>query len=216
MENYLFIINPVSGKGRGKEFLPRIDNFLKTNNIPHKIIVTECPYHATEIVSSEQRNFDLVISVGGDGTLNEIVNGVDPKLDIILGELPLGSGNDFAHNLAIPDDVDKCLKLITSSKKKYKLCDVWQLEYINNKSETVKKRFINNFGLGFDAQVAYINQYEKIGSGIISYIIAVLRALMDYKYVNYTLIFNNTKIEGNNCYVNCVDLPPRLYDPDVI
>lgn len=196
MKKYLFIINPVSGKGRGKEFLPEIENYLKTGNIPHKIKLTEYPNHATEIVAEEQSEYGFIISVGGDGTLNEIVNGIDPSLDTIIGEIPLGSGNDFAHNLGIPDDIKTCLKLITGSGKQYKLCDVWNLEYTNNGSEIIKKRFINNFGLGFDAQVAYINQHKKIGSGIISYLIAVLRGLMDYRFVDYTLIFNNTRIEG--------------------
>lgn len=197
MENYLFIINPVSGKGRGKEFLPQIDNFLKNNKVPHKIILTEYPKHATEIVKSEQANYDIIISVGGDGTLNEIINGINPKLSTKFGELPLGSGNDFAHNLGISDDVDSSLKFIISKEKSFTSCDVWQLEYNSKDSEKIQKRFINNFGLGFDAQVAYINQHKKIGSGIISYLIAVIRALNDYRFVNYTLLFDDLKIEGD-------------------
>lgn len=195
MKKYLFIINPVSGKGRGRKLQPEIESYLKKNNISFQIEVTERPGHATIIASQNQDLYQVMVSVGGDGTLNEIINGISPGSNTALGIIPIGSGNDFALNLALRNELLPSLDTLLSNNN-YKLCDVCEIEYMNGLTDPVKKRFINNFGLGFDAQVAYINQNKKIGKGITSYIIAVLRALFDYKPVNYSLNFENTKVEG--------------------
>lgn len=195
MKKYLFIINPVSGKGRGRKHLPEIKDYLEKMSISHEIVITEKPGHATLIANERQNLFDVIVSVGGDGTLNEIINGIDPGSKTILGVIPIGSGNDFAFNLLMSKNIEESLDIICRNEN-HILCDVCELEYSNGKINSTKKRFINNFGLGFDAQVAYINQHKKIGSGITSYIIAVLRALMKYKSINYTLSFENERIIG--------------------
>lgn len=197
MKKFLFILNPVSGKGKGIKLLNSIRQYLSSENISYDLILTEKPNHATELVKIYENNFKYIISVGGDGTLNEVVNGYNFKNGTIFGVLPVGSGNDFAQNLGLKKDLIDNLKLICLDKHEVKECDICEITYFDKtQNSEVKKRFINNLGLGFDAQVAFINQNNKIFSGIISYVFAVLRAMKNYKSINFTLKLKDSIING--------------------
>jgi len=197
LKKYLFIINPVSGKGKGKKLYTEIRDYLISENVSHDIILTESPNHATEIVQNNETNYKYIISVGGDGTLNEIINGYSLNNGTVFGVLPVGSGNDFVLNLGFGNNLKENLHLICSNEHTVKECNLCQIQYYENNLKTeVIKRFINNLGLGFDAQVAFINQHNKIFRGITSYIFAVLRALTDYRSVRFTLKLKDSEISG--------------------
>ncbi|OGU35138.1 MAG: hypothetical protein A2068_04685 [Ignavibacteria bacterium GWB2_35_6b] len=197
MSKYLFIINPVSGKGKGRKLQNKIQEYLNSNRIIHNIILTERPNHATEIVTALENQYKYIISVGGDGTLNEVINGCSLNNGTIFGVLPIGSGNDFALNLGFRKNLISNLEIICSDNASIRECDICQLEYFDKSvQKNVVKRFINNLGLGFDAQVAFINQHKKIFSGIISYVFAVLRALLKYRPINFVLKLKNDEIKG--------------------
>lgn len=91
---YLFIVNPTSGKGKGVRFIPIIDAYFKIKPADYQIIITEYPKHAQEIAAKVKAEDDtLVVSVGGDGTANEVLNGMNPGVSLCV--VPAGTGNDF-------------------------------------------------------------------------------------------------------------------------
>ncbi|PID59548.1 MAG: hypothetical protein CR986_05800 [Ignavibacteriae bacterium] len=94
----VFIVNPYSGKGRGRESIPLIKKYCKANNIISDIISTEYPRHATELAEN-YNNAEILISAGGDEALNEIINALNDYAPVQIGVLPIGSGNDFSRNL---------------------------------------------------------------------------------------------------------------------
>ena len=99
------ILNPASGRGRGKKLLPTLEQLLHASNLDFNLLLTERPWHAAELAESAARqDTDVVVSAGGDGTLNEIINGLmrarlDGFTKSALGVLSVGTGNDFAASL---------------------------------------------------------------------------------------------------------------------
>ena len=198
MSKYLYIVNPTSGKGRGKKALPIISEYCDSNKINYSVIETQYPLHAKEIVENEKNNFTHIVSVGGDGTLNEIINGIKDWNNIILAVLPVGSGNDFTKNLGMSHDIRENLSLIHSSDKSEIIkVDVGNVLFTNNDNEEYKQhKFINNLGIGFDAYVGYLNQNNKLFSGLFSYIFSVIRALFKYKMIDVELKSESEVIVG--------------------
>lgn len=91
---YLFIINPISGNGSAVRFLPIIDRYFKIHPADYDVVITEYPRHAEEIASKiTEKDDTLIVSVGGDGTANEVLNGLQPGVKMCI--LPAGTGNDF-------------------------------------------------------------------------------------------------------------------------
>jgi len=201
LNKYLFIINPVAGKGRGRKALKRLNEVIRSNKAECTIIPTSRPGHATEIARGHREIYQVIVAVGGDGTINEVINGIDFKKNI-LGIIPIGSGNDLSVNLGLKQDFNKNLELIFSPKKVIKSMDIGHLKYYSHGSSRSDERyFINSLGIGFDALVAYINQTNKLFSGFFSYIIAVIKALSTYKAVELRSHFNDKPFSGKKLMV---------------
>lgn len=113
-KNVLVIINPCSGKGKGVKIEPKIKSALESAGFSCDVIFTERSGHATELASNASQ--DMVVAVGGDGTLNEVITGlVENKTHLpTLGYIPLGSTNDFAKSMKIPFCWKKALDVIIS------------------------------------------------------------------------------------------------------
>jgi len=198
LKKTLIIVNPKSGKGNGEKALPQIKSFLKQNNIQSEIAVTERHLHATEITKSNYLNYDKIIGVGGDGTLNEIVNGIDfsSEPQIELGVIPVGSGNDFARMLNLSKSVNENLELIFNHAPVIKV-DVGEIKFKEKGGKNEKMhKFLNGLGVGFDAYVAYINQHTKNFSGLVSYVYAVIKALINLEDMPVRIKLNNSIILG--------------------
>ena len=169
-----FIINPTSGKGKQKG----IEKYITNNFENFEIIYTQKTGDATRI-SKEAANesIDIVIAVGGDGTVNECLKGL-VKTNTALGVIPCGSGNGFAYHIGMDPDIKKAVK---------------QLKNINIESiDTCTANgapFMNVSGIGFDAHIAnlFLNLKER---GYINYIKLVLRELK-YNAKEYTICYNN-------------------------
>jgi diacylglycerol kinase family enzyme len=138
----LYIINPISGTGNKSkiEQLIKDENSGKTN---FTIKYTEAPLHGMKIANKEKNNFDAIVAVGGDGTINEIAQSLIHS-NCALGIVPLGSGNGLARHLKIPLNTGKAIKNIVNFNTS--LIDTGK---INN------KYFVNVAGVGFDAFVAH-------------------------------------------------------------
>jgi len=188
MINVAIIVNPKSGKGRGHKFLSVIKDYKIPSSVNLSIYITEYPLHAEEIASKISNNFDRILIAGGDGTLNEFVNGFDLNSRALLGLLPIGSGNDFSLSLNKRSSDDTEYLGYFLSENPYKLSvDVGSIKLIESNGEIINRRFINSLGIGFDARVAYLNQTNKILSGTMSYIVAIIRAFLKFNLIDFIL-----------------------------
>ena len=192
------IINPKSGKGSGAKFIER----LKTSKIPNganlTVYITEYPKHAISIVQNISDEFDRIIIAGGDGTLNEFLNGFDVNSNTIIGLLPIGSGNDFALALYKNKvDIDKYLISFLSDNHKVVNTDFGEVKLTESDGNVIEKRFINSLGIGFDARVAYLNQTNKILSGSLSYLVSILRTFVKFNSINFNITINDKELSRN-------------------
>lgn len=127
---YIFIVNPKSGKGKALEISKKIDEMCQRRNIDYLIHYTERPKDATMLAEKYKHEKNVIFSVGGDGTLSEVLTGIVGSKNM-LGVIPGGSGNDF-------------YKMLKKSNKLYQECDIGK---INN------DYFINTLSLGIDADI---------------------------------------------------------------
>jgi YegS/Rv2252/BmrU family lipid kinase len=175
-EKAKIILNPASNHGETRKLVPEIKNLLKSK-IPFELVLTERPKDAVEIAKKVKR-FDLLIIVGGDGTVHESVNGLlaSKSKEITLAVIPTGSGNDFARMLRMPRRINRVVEKILEGKVKY--VDVGKVN---------EKYFINSLGIGFDARVAHLtneikNEIKK--SGLFLYLTSLFRILLKDFYTH--------------------------------
>ena len=138
MKKIAIIFNPKAGSGK-KAILDKIIKILSsTNSI--QLFETKAAGDATDIARKESDNFDIIVAAGGDGTINEVVNGINPNTP--LGIIPMGTANIVAIEAGISNNVQNICAVINqgNTKKVY-------LSNINN------KKFILMAGIGYDAQV---------------------------------------------------------------
>ena len=115
----VMIINPKSGKGFNKKNTGKLVNILKQYNYEPEILFTKYRGHATEIIKSLDNDVDLVISMGGDGTFSEVMNGnLKRKNPLILSHLPVGTTNDIGHMYGLVNNIYTNLKLILTGTVK--------------------------------------------------------------------------------------------------
>jgi len=178
---HLFIINPVAGKGKALTFINDIKNLFVNSGNKYTIKITERPGHATEIAREYTKKGSLrVYSVGGDGTLNEVINGMVGS-NSSLAIIPAGSGNDFIKSI-VGNNFDPKDILIRTVNGKVRLADLAKVN---------EKYFINISSVGFDAEVVYnTNKIKKLPgiSGKLAYILGVIITL--FKYNNNYLKVN--------------------------
>ena len=200
MEKFFLIANPVSGTGRAKKDWNKIAALLKARRIDYEAVFTRRHQHERELTVDAVRNgFRKFISIGGDGTLNQILNGVFNQqivspAETCLGVIPAGMGNDWSKTFSIPPDYVPAVEIIKAQK--LFLHDVGVIECINNNSQ-VKHFFINIAGLGFDAFVVK-NMTEARGEnsgGRFSYYSGILKYLFNYKPVEMKLTAEENIIE---------------------
>lgn len=199
MKKYLIILNPVAGNGLAKKALKHLENFVSKSSINYRLHLTEAPGHATNLVKENQTENDIIISVGGDGTLNEVLNGINFDKNPTFGVLPVGSGNDFSTNINFKKNYLDDLNILFSDEHKIINSDIG---FYKVKSDTLELSgyFLNGIGIGFDAFVAFTNQHEKKFSGITSYVYAVIKSLKHFNPFE-------AEIKLNGQFIN----KPRLF-----
>jgi YegS/Rv2252/BmrU family lipid kinase len=179
----LFIINPISGIGRKKVVEEIIRQHIDKSNFDFTIRYTEGAFHATELSREAARNnFDIVVAVGGDGSVNEAGKGLIGTRTS-LGIIPAGSGNGLARHLKIPFSPLNALKVLEQGKSM--LIDTVA---VNNDT------FLSIAGVGFDALVA--KKYAKAGKrGFWSYFKIITKEYVRYKPQNYWLNIDGKSIK---------------------
>ncbi len=183
------IVNPAAGSGStGKEW-PRIHRALRHSGLSFDRVHTKGRGHATELaMEASQKGYECVVAVGGDGTLNEIVNGLmasDNFSDVTLGILSTGTCCDFARFLGMPRDFRKaCSRLVNHHKIKI---DVGIVEFRCG-GQPQSRFFIGIASMGFDAKVVQTAfRIQMPVGGIMPFIFAMVYSLGIYKNKNICL-----------------------------
>lgn len=186
-KKWLFIINSTAGRGRTGKKISKIVTSINKHKLDFEIELTKAPKHATKLAKDAvEKGFQNIISVGGDGTLNEVVNGImlsGKEENVNLGIIPEGGGNDFAANFNLSCHVDKAVDTLQRFNRKK--IDVGKIE---------DKYFINALGIGFDARVAIISNTIKYLNGLPRYLVAVLKALISLKMIEAEIKLDNCKM----------------------
>lgn len=146
---YHFIVNPNARSGLGQKVWKMIEKRLKEEHTAYRVYFTKFQRHATQIaskVTSDGEPHTLVI-LGGDGTVNEVVNGICFPDKATLGYIPVGSGNDFARGVGLSSDSMKALDTILTSSDRKKI-DLGVLTYPKK-----RLRFAVSSGIGYDAAI---------------------------------------------------------------
>lgn len=115
MTSYLFIVNPNARNGEIGKMWPKIEEEIKKRGFNYTVEMTKEPKHAIEIAKTRGENFDVVVATGGDGTVNEVANGLY-GLDVSFGVLPLGNGNDFAFGAQFDENYHRSLDTLEKNK----------------------------------------------------------------------------------------------------
>ncbi len=194
-ENSWFIIaNPTSGKGNFSKNWKLVKKLLNAKNIEYSYAFTQFSKHEIELVETAiQNGFRNFITVGGDGTLHHVVNGImmqryTKSSDITIGVIPLGTGNDWIKTYNIPLDIKKSIEII--QQKKTILQDIGVLKTAN-----APLTYFNNVaGLGFDGYVVHKLKRLKI-LGSIGYLFTGLAGILLYKKSIFKIILNDKPIE---------------------
>jgi diacylglycerol kinase (ATP) len=177
------IMNPVAGRGRSEKALESALYFFKQIGQSVTVLKTQYQGHATKLANNLPSNA-TVLSLGGDGTLHEIMTAC-VHTERVIGILPAGSGDDFAYALGIGrSNLDQALKVIQAGY--IKLVDTATVNGIP---------FINAFGVGFDADVAYgIYNAPKFLKERNAYLYSVVSTLGKLKNVPVEIIIDNKKV----------------------
>ena len=181
MPKYKIIVNPISGRGAGQKSIPILEQLLSADQFQYDLVVTQRPWHACELaLQAAQDGFTAVIAVGGDGTANEVLNGLmQARLTGInipaMGILGVGRGNDFAYAMQVPATLEEGIKILKDDFRKK--IDVGHVE---GGLYPQGRYFGNGVGIGFDAVVGFEALKLAPLSGFLSYIVAALKTIFLY------------------------------------
>ena len=195
LSNSWFVIaNPKAGNKNFSASWKKIVDNLNLNKIDFSFSFTQYSKHEIELVQNAiQKGYRNIISVGGDGTLHHVVNGIMlqryvKSSEITISVIPLGTGNDWIKTYNIPKNIEKAIALICL--KNTVLQDIGQLTL----TDSTTHYFNNVAGLGYDGYI--VNKLQKLKRfGPIAYLLSGLSGLLLYKKTNFIIEFNNQKIE---------------------
>jgi len=199
-DHWLVIFNPHAGSGRGQKDQPEIIRLLDESEMSYRLAVSDFPKHTIQLtIHAIADGYRKIIVAGGDGTLNEAVNGIflqnicSPE-EIKVGVIPVGTGNDWIKTFGIPNDYDAALKVILKGDVMQQ--DIGRIVYTENNIPKVCY-FANMAGFGFDALVAgKTNTLKNLGkSGISLYLQALGSSLWYYKTDKMHLILDKQVLD---------------------
>lgn len=187
MDKLLFIVNPVAGAGRAKKSVSIIENRLKNENVEFKIVFTKAPKEATQLAEQYANEYSLIVAVGGDGTVNEVAQGVLNSGKGIFGVLPCGTGNDYSKSICIPSKVEEALEVILRGHTME--VDVAKINGYN---------IFNIASVGFDVDVLIrTNSIKKKVKNRFAYILGVFSALFGFKKKQFNFIIDDVEYRRN-------------------
>lgn len=179
MTAYKIIVNPTSGRGSGERSVSVIEELLRGNGLDFDLVRTEQPWHAADLAQkAAEDGYSCVVAAGGDGTANEVLNGLMRAKSAgagtaAMGVICVGRGNDFAYSMGIPKDIAAgCETLVQDWRRTIDVAHVVGGLYPQG------RYFGNGVGIGFDAVVGFEALKMKRLHGFVSYLAAALKTIL--------------------------------------
>jgi YegS/Rv2252/BmrU family lipid kinase len=186
-----FIVNKISGKGKGEEIGKKIKKYLADIKVDFQMAYTAAKEHATQLAREFSKKEDCsgIVAVGGDGTFSEVLNGIDTNVP--LGFVSSGSGNDFMRSFSDKKTVEEQLEPIINSKTK---C----IDFI----EVNGKRSLNVAGTGFDVDILIREKkLRKVFGGSVGYYVSLIMTLFTLKFRKFTMRIDDEMEINEECLI---------------
>ena len=210
---YYCIVNPKARSGKGKEIWDKLEYKFLEKGLDYEVHLTKGPAHATRIAARLTTDPSYagelpirIVVLGGDGTLNEVINGISDFDRVLLGYVPIGSANDFARDLSYPGRVENLIDTIIKGQE-VRCLDLGRLTFntadghlpVRDGGEEIRTRLFDvSSGIGFDAAVCEEaifsgtkSFFNKIGLGKLTYGTIALRQLLKAEKVPCDMEFDN-------------------------
>ena len=194
INTWFLIVNPSSGNKNFKNSWNEIKYLLNLKKIQYSFAFSQYTKHEVELVREViKKGYKIIISVGGDGTLHHVINGVMTQTyiktnKVKIGIIPLGTGNDWIKTYNIPNSIEKSIAII--KKNTTILQDIGCITLLNG-----KKEYFNNLaGIGYDGYVVKNLKYlKKVGS--IAFLLSGLYSLLSYRKKKYTITIGDETLK---------------------
>lgn len=200
---YYFIVNPKSSSGKGILYWHIVKRELESRKIAYAAYITRYEGHAISLARQICRSNDgikNIIVLGGDGTVNEVINGIDDFSQVLLGYIPAGSSNDLAKSLNISKDPVMALGNILKPAR-FKYLDLGEITYKH--AELGRRKFACSSGIGYDADVCARVQkspwkirLNRIRAGKFVYLAIAIKQLLAAERCNATVILDGIRKES--------------------
>ncbi len=201
MSSYCFIVNPVAGKGKAKKAIEVLQQEIGRRRLDAELRFTERQGDATALAA--QARAPVVVAVGGDGTVNEVANGI-AGTDKVLAVVPSGSGNDLVKSIGIPVEITGALDVLSEGHRTFIDAAVVRCSSSVRAGPTCNSNsryFVNGVGIGFDAAVAERTASIKYLGGFALYLVAVLQTLGKYSAPTFRVQLDGEVAEGKHLLI---------------
>jgi len=197
-KRHVLIVNPQSQGGALGRRWPELSTSIRRQLGSFEEMRTKGPGDATLLTRDAIRSgADVVVAIGGDGTINEVVNGffddgepINP--DAAMGVLPFGSGGDFRKTIAVPKDLDQAAHRLANGHPKR--IDVGRLDYTTSSGDLASRMFVNIASFGLSGLVdQFVNDSSKRLGGTLSFLTASARASLQYENQRVRLTFDDNE-----------------------
>lgn len=182
----MFVVNPRSGEGRTYKQWQKIERLLREKDYCFDVKSTERPLHACQITREAlQEGYNHIIAVGGDGTINEVVNGFFQNAEAInyaaaLSVLPMGTGSDFARVLPLAAGTAYAEKILTASQEQS--CDIIRADFFDWEGNPRSRYLINVADVGVGCETCIkVNNSNKVMGGFLTFLLYFLGVAFSYK-----------------------------------
>lgn len=183
MSRHFLIVNPTAGRGAGGRLIPRAEELLRGHGLQFDQVLTERPWHAAELTqqAAASGQYDVIVAMGGDGTANEVLNGLMLARKAGAATIPamsvlsVGRGNDFAFGMGMPCELEAGCQALAAARRR--TVDVGR---VTGGLYPQGRYFGNGIGIGFDAVVGFVAAKMTRLSGFPSYIVAALKTIFLY------------------------------------
>lgn len=194
----MFISFIAKKSSKSKKLLNTIIEKINQQNLAkkHTIKFTEYAGHAVELAQQFSRDkYDVIVAVGGDGTLNEVVNGmIHTSSNAVLGHIPMGTANDFSKTIELNKDIDQFISLLNNNATK--TIDIGKVTCLTKK-EKIVRYFINIADAGLGGYVANsLNKSKKLLGPNFTYFQAIIKGIIRFKKPLVNIKIGNITYEG--------------------
>jgi len=196
MQKILVILNPWAGRGTAGRRRPELEAALAQTGAEYAIVTTHARGGATELAwQGVERGYERIVAVGGDGTINEVVNGIKGAEASLgwrarLGIIPLGTGSDFIKVLDSVEANDIAGGVQRAASDRLRPVDLGRAQV----GDDEPRYFINAIGMGLDAQAAAESLKLTKSKGFAVYLVAIIRALANYKAHPMSVEYDGTRV----------------------